>query len=273
MEVTIMSNLTKRWSILGSLVIGLCVASLAFAQPGFGNGKGRGAGFQRGAGPGPGQGLGMHRGGGHGFGQIWKNDELAEKIGLTDEQKEHLETIHYNAEKERIKLDAEIELLTMDIRKESQSDEPDIGVLTKKVKELHSIKADLEISRITLPLETKKILTSEQVEQLKKLREEKRDEIRGKFQDRFKERGERGQRGMMGRGMGRHQGRQGYGPGAGYCQPGMQQNCPYGGPGLGQGQGMGQGRMRGWRGDTDFRGPWWDREPEVTDAPETEPVE
>ena len=275
-----MTNLTKRWSIVGSLVIGLCVASLAVAQPGFGRGQGQGAGFQRGEGPGQGHGFGMHRGAGQGFGQIWKNSELAEKIGLTDEQKDQLETLHFNADKERVKQDAKIKLLSMDIERETQSDEPNIDVITQKVKELHSIKADLEISRITLPIGTKKILTSEQVEQLKELREEKRKEMRENFKERFKERGERGQREMMGRGMGRYgrqQGQGGFGPGAG----GMQQNCPYGGPGLGQGQGMrqgmrqgmGQGRMRGWRGNTDNPRPWWNSEPEDVQTQEPAPPE
>ncbi len=97
---------------------------------------------------------------------------FSEKLGLSDEQKSKIESIKLKAEKGTISKKAELETANLDLRELLKADKPDRAAIRKKVNEISKLRADLNMIRIDSMLDSKAVLTSEQLENLKKLKQE-----------------------------------------------------------------------------------------------------
>lgn len=95
----------------------------------------------------------------------------AEKLGLTDKQKEQLEDVRIKYTKEIIRQDAEIDIAEMDLDKLLKEPAVDTAKVRDTLKKIYDMKAQMRYLRVEAFVEARKVLTDEQREKLKKLME------------------------------------------------------------------------------------------------------
>jgi Spy/CpxP family protein refolding chaperone len=131
----------KRTYLLGVVLIGvlLLAFSLAYAQT-------------------PGTGPGMGR------------MEKAEELKLTDDQKEGVQEIHYNFNKNAIGLKAELKTSRLELRHLLMQDDPDQQQISKLVDRIADAQKKLLKNQVDKKLALKEILTPEQFEKFMMMR-------------------------------------------------------------------------------------------------------
>jgi Spy/CpxP family protein refolding chaperone len=95
----------------------------------------------------------------------------AEKLGLTDKQKEQLEDIRRKYTKDIIRQDAELDIVELDIEKLLGEPAIDLAKVKDALKKIGDIKMQIRYLRVEAFVEARKVLTDEQREKLKKLME------------------------------------------------------------------------------------------------------
>jgi len=169
-----------------TLFASLLLVGVAFAQPGMGQGQGRGRGGGRGTGPGlgpcgmglgpgmgsgPGMGLGpgqgMARRGGPGPGPIWKDKELLKKAGISEEQANKIRDLHFQNQRDGIKLSSEMRLKNLEMAELMDSDKPDEGKIRAKAKEISALREKVYMQGVEQGLTMKKLITPEQEQKLR----------------------------------------------------------------------------------------------------------
>jgi len=93
----------------------------------------------------------------------------ASEIGLNDEQVEKITMVKYNAKKNLIKVNADIEAVVLDIKQLLGKAEIDSTAVNGLIDKKYSLKAKKAKDLIQACLDIKKILTSEQYKKLKDL--------------------------------------------------------------------------------------------------------
>jgi len=110
--------------------------------------------------------------------------DLADKIGLSEEQKSKFDDIITNHKKDMIRKDADISLAQIDLNKLMSQDNPDMNLVKESIQKIATLKADKEFSQFKAMIETKNVLTKEQQDKLKELRIEHREQMKEKAKDR-----------------------------------------------------------------------------------------
>jgi Spy/CpxP family protein refolding chaperone len=128
--------------------------------------------------------------------------QAAEKLNLSDAQKDKLAAIHEDTQRQQVLRHGKMADLRAQIRVEFMNDNLDKDKIRTLHREMSALKAAVADARLEARLATRDVFTPEQREQLKQMR---RDAPRA---------------GMHGR-HGRMQGRGGRGMGPGSCAPGM----------------------------------------------------
>ena len=157
--------------VIISLVALMLIAGAVNAQMGH-MGKGDCDFQHRGMGPrhgGPGE-IGE---GFHGFGPIMA---MAEKLELTDAQKEKLETIRTTFQKERIDKKAEVDKARVDLRVLRHDENANENEVMAAIDKVSYLKADLQKMAYRHRKEVQSVLTEEQLNKLEELRKEKFEE-------------------------------------------------------------------------------------------------
>lgn len=95
----------------------------------------------------------------------------AEKLGLSDKQKEQLEDLKDKYTKEIIRQDAERQISEMDMDKILKADDTDLSKVKDALKKVEGIETQIRYIRIEAFTEARKVLTEEQKGKLKKLME------------------------------------------------------------------------------------------------------
>lgn len=95
----------------------------------------------------------------------------AEKLGLTDKQKDQLDDIRIKYTKEIIRQDAEIDIAGMDLDKLLKEPAVDLPKVRDTLKKIYDMKVQMRYLRIGAFVEARKVLTEEQKGKLKKLME------------------------------------------------------------------------------------------------------
>lgn len=95
----------------------------------------------------------------------------AEKLGLSDKQKEQLEDLKDKYTKEIIRQDAERQIAEMDMDKILKADDTDLSKVKDALKKVEGIETQIRYIRIEAFTEARKVLTEEQKGKLKKLME------------------------------------------------------------------------------------------------------
>ena len=119
-------------------------------------------------------GSGMHSGssrhmGGHQSATTFIDHILKFKDGMaiTDQQESQLNTIKTAYKRSRIKMKAEVELANLDLHEVLKDENADLSDIETKLKQVHSLKADLYLASIKAKRDAKGVLTPEQRSRMK----------------------------------------------------------------------------------------------------------
>ena len=118
---------------------------------------------------GPGNAMWFHRRGMH---QWWRNPELAQKIGLTDQQTQQLEKISQASQLKMIDLRADLEKQRVILGPMLQTYHPDEAQVLAQVERVSQARTAVERERVQTMLATRNVLTEEQWNKLKDSRME-----------------------------------------------------------------------------------------------------
>ena len=167
----------KRWMIISVLVL-LSFPLAASAQMGkdgmgksgmMGDGMMGGGMMSRGGSGGMGMGMmGMHGPGMEmgGMGEMMKMMRATSQLNLTVDQKKKLQISTLQHQKEAIPLLGQIRMAGVEIQELLLADPANLDKVKSKVKEKYDAAAKLEISHLALIQEVKKMLTTEQRQQM-----------------------------------------------------------------------------------------------------------
>ena len=141
--------------ILPTLIVtALAASTVAWARPGA---------------PGP----GAHRGGHERKGpemhvaRLLKDADLREAVGITDEQAAALEEIHYQAQKESVSLDADLELARIELRRMMEASGSDEVAVMQAVEQVGAARTALQKTRVSALLKSRSVLGEETAEKLR----------------------------------------------------------------------------------------------------------
>ncbi len=101
------------------------------------------------------------------MGEWWKNPELAQRIGLTDDQAQQLDKISYQSQLKMIDLQATLEKERLTLGHELQADHPNEDAVLGQVDKVSQARAAVERSRVQTMLSMRNVLTLEQWKKLK----------------------------------------------------------------------------------------------------------
>ncbi|MEJ2009183.1 MAG: periplasmic heavy metal sensor [Acidobacteriota bacterium] len=107
-----------------------------------------------------------------GMGQWWKNPEIAQKIGLTDQQKQQLDKISQEGRLKMIDLRANLEKQRVILGPMLQTYHPDEAQVLAQVDKVSQARAAVEKGRIQNMLATRNVLSEEQWKKLQDARME-----------------------------------------------------------------------------------------------------
>lgn len=156
----------KKQILIMIAAMGLAVGTTAVSAQGF---RGMGEG-QRNA----------HGGGMKGAFQ----ENLIERLDLTDEQEAELREKQYDMRLQMIDLQAEKQKAELELEQLMQEDTPDRKDIEEAIQELGSIDTEIRIRTVNMQLDVKNIVGAEKLEELKQ-------ETRDRLREHMKERGNR----------------------------------------------------------------------------------
>jgi len=154
----------------------------AGADPAQGPGQGPGMGQGMGQGPGMGQGMGQGFGAppmerafhdGH-FGRWWNDPQMAQQLGITDQQKKQMDDIFLQHRLKLIDLNASLEKQETLLHPMIEADQPDEAKILSQIDAVAQARAELEKANARMLFDIRKTLTPEQWQKLKAMREEHR---------------------------------------------------------------------------------------------------
>ena len=164
-----------------ALAMALVVGSLVIAQETEKPAKSQDTGQMMGQGRGMmGQGRGM-MGQGHGMmarGRMAGRPatpsllQLADKLDLSESQREELERIYTSHKKENIKIKAEIDLAKVDLQKLTKAEDPNMDEIEVLLRKIANLQVETKLAQIKLRVDSRNVLTEEQKTALKKLRQD-----------------------------------------------------------------------------------------------------
>jgi Spy/CpxP family protein refolding chaperone len=121
------------------------------------------------------------------FGRWWNNPEMAQKLGITDQQKKQMDDIFLQHRLKLIDLGANLEKQETLLHPLIEADQPDEAKILSQIDAVAQARADLEKANARMLFDIRKTLTADQWQKLKTMREEHHS-------------GEMGRRGSMGPG-------------------------------------------------------------------------
>ncbi len=131
--------------------------------------------------------------GGQGGGKEDLPPMLMKKLGLTEEQKEKVQSIRSGAEKEKIRMQAEFQIKQMELQEELEKKNVSEKKVDKFIDEIAQLQKKMLGNKIKTMLALKKVLTPQQQEKLKNFMELKKGQMMGP--------GGPGEPGFQGQGM------------------------------------------------------------------------
>ena len=161
-------------SLVVAALAGFLSCGLAFAQGPDGPGPGGPPGGPGFGGPPPMDHMFHDR---H-FGRWWNDPEVAQQIGLTDQQKQQMDQIFVQHRLKLIDLNANLEKQEVLFRPMIEADQPDETKILAQIDAIAQARAELEKADARMLFDTRKVLTPEQWQKLKAMRMEHRDRMR-----------------------------------------------------------------------------------------------
>jgi Spy/CpxP family protein refolding chaperone len=112
------------------------------------------------------------------FGRWWNDPQLAQQIGLTDQQKQQMDQIFLQHRLKLIDLNANLEKQEVMFRPMIEADQPDETKILAQIDAIAQARADLEKADARMLFDLRKTLTPEQWTKLKAMRMQHRDRDR-----------------------------------------------------------------------------------------------
>jgi Spy/CpxP family protein refolding chaperone len=119
--------------------------------------------------PGP---MGQMMAGGKGPGMF--RPEIMEKIGLTKEQKDTIQSIHSSHRKDMIRNNADLQLAEVDLQDMLRKDKPEMDLVKGQIQKIASLKGNIEFAKIKMQIDLKGVLTDEQKAKLEKIMQDQK---------------------------------------------------------------------------------------------------
>ncbi|MFO7871645.1 MAG: hypothetical protein R6V03_09475 [Kiritimatiellia bacterium] len=198
----------KSGTLMGGITAVILAAACAYAggREGHGESGPEWGHSRRGKAGGPGGGGSMHE---MLLIQVLQNRELAEEVGLNDDQVEKLKDRMYELRKERIRLRAEQELAGLEQARRMAGENVDEDAVMEAVEEKYEITKEMAKLKVKEILAVKQNLTEEQIGKIRKvMRERMRERMKQRKESMKRDREgkhDRGRRGDVRRG-GKHAG-------------------------------------------------------------------
>jgi Spy/CpxP family protein refolding chaperone len=133
------------------------------------------------------KGMGMMRGNGpmmdrppkgpKGMGMMLR-PEMMDKIGLTKEQKDKIQSIFIANRKEMITKKAELDLGQVELQELMQKDKPDMNLIKNQIQKISSIQGDIQYANIKVMMDAKNVLTDDQKANLEKFMKEQKNQVK-----------------------------------------------------------------------------------------------
>ncbi|HEY5869410.1 MAG TPA: periplasmic heavy metal sensor [Candidatus Tectomicrobia bacterium] len=98
-------------------------------------------------------------------------ERLAQQLELTDDQRMQVRTLLGNHAKEAIRLRADLGVMAVDVRQLLETDPVDLPKVKQQLQSIASKEVDLRLAHITLRQEISKVLTPEQRQKFRAMRE------------------------------------------------------------------------------------------------------
>ncbi len=98
---------------------------------------------------------------------------LADKLDLSEEQRDEIKDTLTAHQKDMIQRKADRELAEVELRELTMEDDPDLDAIEEQIKEIANLEAGMRYSRIKAMVDAKSVLTDEQKEKLKELQKDR----------------------------------------------------------------------------------------------------
>lgn len=115
---------------------------------------------------------------GRGMGEWWRDPEVVEKIGLSDQQKQQLEKISLDSRLKMIDLRADLEKQEVILGPMLEAYHPNEAQVLAQVEKVSQARGEVEKQRVQTMLASRGVLTEEQWSKLKDARSESHQNIR-----------------------------------------------------------------------------------------------
>jgi len=102
--------------------------------------------------------------------EMLTSPQAAEALGLTAEQQEKLTELRYSHEEKVLDIRYKLERYQLELRKLMETDNPNESKIKTTIRQIGSLRTDLELAHADVYFEARKILTDEQIAKLKTLR-------------------------------------------------------------------------------------------------------
>jgi len=140
-----------------------------FMSPGMSGMMGRGLrGMGRPGGPGP-MGMIHPKGMMMGLGRPGMIMGMADKLGLSEDQRDELNDMFTSHRKSMIRKNADLEIAKVELQKLLSQDKPDMNAVKEKIRDIANLEAEMKFSRIQVWMDAKDVLTQAQQKELKEL--------------------------------------------------------------------------------------------------------
>jgi Spy/CpxP family protein refolding chaperone len=110
-------------------------------------------------------------------GKWWKRPRVAKQIGLSDEQSKRIEEIFVRSRPQLIDLKADLEKKQFDLQQSMENNAARADI-ERKLETVEDARKQLQKTRVLMLLDMKSVLSAEQWERLKQMREQARERRR-----------------------------------------------------------------------------------------------
>jgi Spy/CpxP family protein refolding chaperone len=105
------------------------------------------------------------------FPGMLRRPEIQKELGITEEQRNKIEEIGFNSSKNAIQQRATLQVLHLELGRLTQADTPDRAAIDKKIQEISQAQSAQMRTMVNLRLDIQSVLTKEQREKIKTLRQ------------------------------------------------------------------------------------------------------
>jgi Spy/CpxP family protein refolding chaperone len=109
-----------------------------------------------------------------GMGGMMLSPAMMDRLELTKEQKDNIESILTSLKKDMIRKNADLALANIELQELIRKDKPDMNLIKDQLQKIANINVDVQYTQIKTQMDVKNILTDEQKANLEKFAKERR---------------------------------------------------------------------------------------------------